>query len=273
MLLLVGLGNPGPRYAGNRHNIGFMALDEIVRRHGFSGWRKGFQGEVAEGRLGGEKVLALKPLTYMNESGRAVGEALRFYKLTPAAVTVLHDELDLAPGKVRVKLGGGAAGHNGLRSITQHIGPDFKRVRLGIGHPGRKEAVHGWVLSDFPKTDGDWLEPLLEALVRHAELLVAGEDGPFMSRVNQEVGPQKPKAEVIKPEPKAELTKQRPKAELTKQRPKAETTELKQPTKQAEPQLEKPEQVAAPESNPKRDGLLAQALKRALGQLGGKTKT
>lgn len=195
MLLLVGLGNPGARYAGNRHNIGFMALDEIVRRHGFTAWRRRFQGEVAEGRLGSEKVLALKPATYMNESGRAVGEALRFFKLDPADVVVLHDELDLAPGKVRVKTGGGAAGHNGLRSIGQHIGPDFKRVRLGIGHPGRKEAVHGWVLGDFAKADADWLERLLEAVARHAALLAAGEDGSFMSRVNQEVSPPKPKAE------------------------------------------------------------------------------
>lgn len=250
MLLLVGLGNPGPRYAGNRHNIGFMALDEIVRRHDFSNWRKGFQGDVAEGRLGGQKVLALKPLTYMNESGRSVGEALRFYKLTPESVIVLHDELDLAPGKLRVKLGGGAAGHNGLRSIAQHIGPDFKRVRLGIGHPGRKEAVHGWVLSDFAKADDAWLELLLDALVRHAELLVEGDDGPFMSRVNQEVNPPKAKRSASK----------------------AET----QPHKTAQPQANETAGHLAREmeSNAaeERESLLAQALKRALGQFGSKTK-
>lgn len=249
MLLLVGLGNPGPRYAGNRHNIGFMALDEIVRRHGFSAWRKGFHGEMAEGRLAGEKVLALKPQTYMNESGRAVGEALRFYKLAPGDVTVLHDELDLAPGKLRVKQGGGAAGHNGLRSITQHIGPDFKRVRLGIGHPGRKEAVHGWVLSDFAKADADWLERLLEALVRHAELLAAGQDGPFMSRVNQEVTPAKPK--VAKKAPAG--------------------TDAVQATDPPPPAEQQP--AAPPPARDKREGLLAQALKRAMGQLSSKTKT
>ena len=246
MLLLVGLGNPGPRYAGNRHNIGFMALDEIVRRHGFSAWRKGFQGEMAEGRLAGEKVLALKPQTFMNESGRAVGEALRFYKLSPGDVTVFHDELDLAPGKLRVKLGGGAAGHNGLRSIAQHIGPDFKRVRLGIGHPGRKEAVHGWVLSDFAKADADWMERLFEALGRHAELLVSGQDGPFMSRVNQEVAPPKPKAA---------------------KKVSAETGTV-QAVDAPPPAGQRP--AAA---DPKRESLLAQALKRAMGQLGGKTKT
>ena len=251
MLLLVGLGNPGPRYAGNRHNIGFMALDEIVRRHDFSGWRKGFQGEVAEGRLGGQKVLALKPLTYMNESGRSVGEALRFYKLTPDAVVVLHDELDLAPGKLRIKLGGGAAGHNGLRSIAQHIGPDFKRVRLGIGHPGRKEAVHGWVLSDFAKADDPWLELLLEALVRHAELLAKGDDGPFMSRVNQEVSPSKPK----KTAPKAESPAREP------DRPPSDSGT-------ANLALQKTSGATA-----KREGPLAQALKRALGQFGSKTKS
>jgi PTH1 family peptidyl-tRNA hydrolase len=195
VLLLVGLGNPGPRYAGNRHNVGFMALDAIVRGHDFSAWRQRFQGETAEGRLGRDKVLALKPMTYMNESGRAVGEAVRFFKLEPSQVVVLHDELDLAPGKVRVKVGGGHAGHNGLRSIAQHIGPDFKRVRLGIGHPGRKEAVHGWVLGDFAKADRDWLERLDDAMARHAGLLADGEDGTFMSRVNQDVSPPKPKAE------------------------------------------------------------------------------
>jgi PTH1 family peptidyl-tRNA hydrolase len=254
MLLLVGLGNPGARYAGNRHNIGFMALDEIVRRHGFSAWRQRFQGEVAEGRLGTEKVLALKPATYMNESGRAVGEAVRFFKLTPADVVVLHDELDLAPGKVRVKLGGGAAGHNGLRSIGQHIGPDFKRVRLGIGHPGRKEAVHGWVLGDFAKSDAEWLDRLREALARHAPLLAEGEDGSFMSRVNQEVSPPKPKADKT---PKGDRTaKGGP--------PDGEPSP-------AEAKVPSPEQ-ASDAPPPAADGSLAGALKRAFG-LGGKSDT
>ncbi|SMF46374.1 peptidyl-tRNA hydrolase [Tistlia consotensis] len=202
MLLLVGLGNPGPSYAGNRHNIGFIALDAIARRHGFGPWRRRFQGEVAEGQLAGEKVLALKPLTYMNESGRAVGEASRFYKIEPQDVIVLHDELDLAPGKVKVKAGGGAAGHNGLRSITSHIGPYFRRVRLGIGHPGHKDRVLGWVLSDFAKADAEWLERLTDAVAADAPLLAENSekaDGSFMSRVNQAVFPPKPR----KPKPAA----------------------------------------------------------------------
>lgn len=196
MLLLVGLGNPGPSYAGNRHNVGFVALDEIVRRHGFTPWRRRFQGEVAEGQLGGVKTLALKPLTYMNESGRAVGEACRFYKIEPQDVVVLHDELDLAPGKVKVKAGGGAAGHNGLRSIASHIGPYFRRVRLGIGHPGHKDRVHGWVLSDFAKADADWLQRLQEAVAAEAPLLAENSEkaeGSFMSKVNQAVFPPKPR--------------------------------------------------------------------------------
>jgi PTH1 family peptidyl-tRNA hydrolase len=245
VLLLVGLGNPGPRYAGNRHNIGFMALDEIVRRHGFSAWRQRFHGEVAEGRLGDEKALALKPMTYMNESGRAVGEAVRFFKLAPAEVVVLHDELDLAPGKVRVKLGGGAAGHNGLRSIAQHIGADFKRVRLGIGHPGRKEAVHGWVLGDFAKADAEWLDKLGDALAKNAPLLAAGEDGPFMSRVNQEVGPPKPKAE------------KKPKTA------KAEKGDAEAPA-EAPADRKVPSAEAASDADGG-DGSLASALKRAFG--------
>lgn len=188
MLLLVGLGNPGPRYADNRHNIGFMALDAIARRHGFSPWRRRFEGEVAEGTIGGERVLALKPMTFMNESGRAVGQAARFFKIEPAQVLVLHDELDLAPGKVKLKTGGGHAGHNGLRSIIDHIGPAFRRLRLGIGHPGHKDRVHAYVLSDFAKADRDWLERLIEAVGEQAGLLMTGEekaDGTFMSKVNQ----------------------------------------------------------------------------------------
>ena len=202
MLLLVGLGNPGPRHADNRHNIGFMALDRLVERHGVSPWRKRFQGEMAEGRLTGKgsggaaKVLALKPMTFMNESGRSVGEAMRFYKLAPADVVVFHDELDLAAGKVKVKLGGGVAGHNGLRSIASHIGPDYRRVRLGIGHPGHKEKVLGHVLGDFAKADQDWLDRLLDAVAAEADSLVpatAEADNLFMSKVNQAVFPQRPK--------------------------------------------------------------------------------
>jgi len=193
MLLLAGLGNPGPRYADNRHNIGFMAVDEIVRRHSFSPWRSRFQADCAEGRLGGEKVLALKPQTYMNESGRAVGEALRFFKLTPEDVIVIYDEIDLAPGKIRVKQGGGTGGHNGIRSIESHIGKDFWRVRLGVGHPGQKEMVHGHVLSDFAKADRVWVEKLLEAVAAEIPALAEGDAPRFMSRVSEVLNPPRPK--------------------------------------------------------------------------------
>lgn len=189
MHLLVGLGNPGSKYQGNRHNIGFMAVDGIVRRHGFSVWRKRFQGEVSEGVLDGEKVLVLKPMTYMNESGRSVGEAVRFYNIDPSDVIVLYDELDLEPGKVRVKLGGGAAGHNGIRSMSAHIGPHFVRVRLGIGHPGDKAMVQPHVLSDFAKADRTWLEPLLDSVADHIPLLVKGEEGTFQNRVHLALNP------------------------------------------------------------------------------------
>jgi PTH1 family peptidyl-tRNA hydrolase len=205
MFLIIGLGNPGPRYAENRHNIGFLALDEIVSRHGFSSWRQRFQGEMAEGTLGGDKVLALKPATFMNESGRSVGEALRFYKLAPEDVLVLHDELDLAPGKVKLKSGGGHAGHNGLRSIMAHIGPEFRRLRLGIGHPGHKDRVHGYVLSDFAKSEREGLARLLDSVAKEAQLLVRTDEksaGAFMSKVNQAVlppRPKRPKAQAAKP--------------------------------------------------------------------------
>ena len=183
MKLFVGLGNPGPAYAGHRHNVGFMAVDEIARAHGFGPWRGKFHGQVAEGRLGPEKVLLLKPQTYMNESGRSVGEAVRFYKLDPADVIVFHDELDLLPGKVRVKAGGGVAGHNGLRSITAHIGNDYVRVRIGIGHPGSKELVKNWVLQNFVKSDREWLEPLLGAIAKAAPDLAEGRNDKFQSFV------------------------------------------------------------------------------------------
>jgi PTH1 family peptidyl-tRNA hydrolase len=183
MLLLVGLGNPGARYAGNRHNIGFMAADLIVRRHGFSPWRKRFHGEAAEGTLDGEKVLVLKPQTFMNHSGQSVGEAMNFYKLPADDVVVLYDEIDLAPGKVKVKQGGGTAGHNGIRSIDAHIGPDFWRVRLGVGHPGDKARVHGYVLSDFAKAEEAWLEKLLHAVADAIPLMAKKQDGKFMTKV------------------------------------------------------------------------------------------
>ena len=183
MQLLVGLGNPGARYAANRHNIGFMALEAIARHHAAAAWRSRFQGRFSEITLGGEKCLLLCPETFMNNSGQSVGEALRFFKLEPSAVTVFYDELDLRPGKMKVKTGGGAAGHNGIRSMIAHIGPDFRRVRLGIGHPGRKELVMPWVLGDFAKADRDWLDPLLDALASELPLLVKGDEGSYMSRV------------------------------------------------------------------------------------------
>ncbi len=189
MFLIVGLGNPGTKYAGNRHNIGFMAVDEIVRRHGFSSWRKRFKGEVSEGTLGAEKVLVLKPLTFMNESGQSVGEAIRFLDLEPEKVIVIYDELDLEPGKVRVKLGGGAAGHNGIRSISSHISPYYVRVRLGIGHPGDKNLVYPHVLSDFAKSDKAWVEPLVEAVAEQAAYLIEGDYAKFQNKVHLALNP------------------------------------------------------------------------------------
>lgn len=201
MLLFVGLGNPGKDYAGNRHNIGFMAVDRIADDHGFGPERKQFQGVIREGRLGTEKVITLKPTTFMNESGRSVGEVLRFYKLNPEDVVVFHDELDLAPGKLRCKTGGGHAGHNGLRSIHAHIGAEYRRVRLGIGHPGHKSKVSGYVLHDFGKADRDWLDPLLTGMGRAAPMLAAGNEGRFMSDVAQDVQEASPKAPSPKPAP------------------------------------------------------------------------
>ncbi len=184
MLLLVGLGNPGARYAGNRHNIGFMVVDAIAKRHGIAPWRRRFQGLAAEGPLGGTRALLLLPGTYMNDSGRAVAEAAHFYKLGVSDIAVLHDEIDLAPGKVRVKTGGGTAGHNGLRSISAHVGNDYRRVRIGVGHPGAKDLVYGYVLSDFDKDERPWVEALCAAIAENADLLAKGEDASFQNRVH-----------------------------------------------------------------------------------------
>lgn len=189
MKLFVGLGNPGAEYARNRHNIGFMAVDRIAEDHGFAPWRSKFQGQMTEGRLGSEKVLLLKPETYMNRSGQSVGEAMRFYKLEPGDVTVFHDELDLAPFKCRVKSGGGHAGHNGLRSIHAHIGDAYDRVRLGVGHPGRKEMVSGYVLSDFAKQEGPWLDDLLRGISDGAPALADGDSAKFLNAVSLRVAP------------------------------------------------------------------------------------
>jgi peptidyl-tRNA hydrolase, PTH1 family len=184
MLLFVGLGNPGPQYAGNRHNIGFMAVQAVARRHNISPWRRKFQGVAVEGMLAGERVTLLLPGTFMNESGRAVQEAARFYKLEAGQVLVFHDEAELAPGKVRVKVGGGNAGHNGLRSISEHIGNDYRRVRLGVGHPGDKNLLERYVLQDFAKSELPWVQALCDIVAENAALLVDGKDASFQNKVH-----------------------------------------------------------------------------------------
>jgi peptidyl-tRNA hydrolase, PTH1 family len=185
MKLLVGLGNPGEKYAGNRHNVGFLAIDAVRARHGFSPWRKRFQGQSSEGDLDGERAVLLKPDTYMNESGRSVGEAVRYLKLGVGDVIVFHDELDLDPGRVKLKVGGGNAGHNGLRSISALVGNDYHRVRIGIGHPGHKDAVATFVLHDFAKADRAWLEPLLEAIADAAPALTTAKPELFLTKIAQ----------------------------------------------------------------------------------------
>jgi PTH1 family peptidyl-tRNA hydrolase len=184
MLLFVGLGNPGARHARNRHNIGFMAVGAIARRYAFAPSRARFQSRASEGQIGGERIVLIEPQTFMNDSGRAVHEAARFYKIPREDILVFHDELDLAPGKLRVKIGGGNAGHNGLRSITAHMGNDYKRVRLGIGHPGDKTLVHSYVLSDFGKSEEPWVEALCNATADQVPLLVKGDDAHFQSKVH-----------------------------------------------------------------------------------------
>lgn len=191
--LLVGLGNPGPKYADNRHNIGFMAVDAIARRFGFGAFRTRFHGEIAGGEFASCPVLALKPMTYMNDAGRSVAETIRFYKFPLSRVFVFHDELDLPAAKVRVKRGGGAAGHNGLRSIDARLGPDYWRVRLGIGHPGDKRRVLGHVLDDFDAADRQWLDPLLNAVAEHTPLLVSGDPAVFASKLALALNPPRPK--------------------------------------------------------------------------------
>lgn len=187
MLLIVGLGNPGAKHARQRHNVGFMAVDAIHRRHSFGPWRKRFHGEAAEGTLASEKCLLIKPQTYMNRSGQPVGEAAGFFKLVPDDILVIHDEVDLPPGKIRMKTGGGVAGHNGLKSIGAAIGSDFRRLRIGVGHPGAKERVPHYVLHDFAKADAVWLQPLLDAIADHAPLLAEGKDSTFANRLHEAV--------------------------------------------------------------------------------------
>jgi peptidyl-tRNA hydrolase, PTH1 family len=184
MLLFVGLGNPGSQHVGNRHNIGFMVVQAIAQQHRFPPWRRRFQGVATEGPIGSERVLLLLPGTYMNESGRAVGEAAHFYKLGLSEIVVFHDEIDLAPGKVRVKTGGGVAGHNGLRSISAHVGNDYRRVRIGVGHPGDKDLVHRHVLSDFAKSERDWVTALIDVIAENAGLLTAAQDASFQNKVH-----------------------------------------------------------------------------------------
>ena len=184
MLLFVGLGNPGARYAGNRHNIGFMAVEAIAKRHGFAPWRRRFQGVTTEGSLDGKKTLLLLPGTFMNESGRAVAEAANFYKIGLNGIVVLHDKLELPPGKVRIKTGGGNAGHNGLRSVSEHMGNDYKRMRIGIGHPGNKDLVHSYVLSDFAKAERAWVETLCDAIADNAGILAHDQDSSFQNKIH-----------------------------------------------------------------------------------------
>ena len=227
MRIFCGLGNPGAKYAANRHNIGFMALDHIAQDHSFSPWRARFQGLVSEGLLAGEKVVLLKPQTFMNLSGQSVGEALRFYKLQPDDLTVFHDELDLPPGKLRLKQGGGHAGHNGLRSIHGHIGETYGRVRMGIGHPGHKDAVAAFVLHDFAKLDAKWLDQLLAALSQSAAHLAKGDGGRFQTAVALLMAPPKPP-------PKPPSAPKAPKT-LTVSAPPAAVADL--PAAQAAPDL------------------------------------
>jgi len=184
MRLLAGLGNPGPQYAGNRHNVGFMVVDAIARRHNIGPWRRRFQGVAAEGPIGGERVILLKPETFMNESGRAVAEAAHFYKIDVGHIVVFHDEIDLPPAKVRVKTGGGIAGHNGLRSISSHVGNDYRRVRVGVGHPGARELVYPYVLGDFAKAERPWVEALCDIFADNAAMIARGEDAAFQNKVH-----------------------------------------------------------------------------------------
>ena len=236
MLIIVGLGNPGAEYKRHRHNVGFMAVDAIHRRHGFPPWRRRFQAEVSEGTLGGERTLLLKPQTFMNESGRAVGEAARFYKVEPEDIVVIHDEVDLPPGKIRMKTGGGTAGHNGLRSIAPAIGDGFRRLRIGVGHPGVKEMVPIHVLHDFAKSDAAWLDPLLDAIGDAAPLLAEGKDSTFANRLHEALG--------AKEEPKKKVRPER---------------ELPAPAESKSEPAERPAAEAPPE------GALARGLKRLFG--------
>lgn len=214
MKLFVGLGNPGSKYTQNRHNIGFRAVERIAHDHGFSPWKSKFQGQISEGRFGSDKIVLLKPETFMNLSGQSVGAAMQFFKLDPADVTVFHDELDLAPAKLRVKTGGGHAGHNGLRSLHQHIGPDYQRVRIGIGHPGHKDRVAGYVLHDFARADEGWIDDMLRGISDGIAELAKGDAGRFMNAVALKTVPPRP----AKPAPKPSKTSAAPEIKPIDQR-------------------------------------------------------
>jgi len=218
MLIIAGLGNPGGKYAANRHNIGFMAADEIVRRHSFSPWKNKFNAETSDGKLDGVKTLIIKPQTFMNESGQSVGEALRFYKEDIANLVVIYDELDLAPGKLRIKTGGGTGGHNGIKSIDAHCGKDYRRMRLGIGHPGAREKVTGHVLGDFAKADHEWLDPLLHSIAENAPLLASSKDSNFMNKVAMDTGQNK---DTGKPKPKPQSHIRQARTQKMKDQPKS----------------------------------------------------
>ncbi|MEM6939675.1 MAG: aminoacyl-tRNA hydrolase [Pseudomonadota bacterium] len=221
MKLIVGLGNPGAKYANNRHNIGFMALDRIAADHGFAGWKSKHQGSLVEGRLGDARVALLKPETFMNNSGQSLQAAVRFFKLEADDVIVLHDEIDLAPGKVKCKTGGGHAGHNGLRSIHAHLGPAYHRVRLGVGHPGHKDAVPGYVLRDFPKADADWLDDVLRGVSDGAPLLAAWDTAQFLNAVAQRVNPPRSGTGRKGPDSDAKAAKPTPDAKAPATEPKS----------------------------------------------------
>jgi PTH1 family peptidyl-tRNA hydrolase len=255
MKLIVGLGNPGKEYSRHRHNVGFMALERIAARHNLGPWKKRYRSLVAEGLIGGHRVMLLMPQTYMNESGQAVGEAQRWLKVAEDDIYVVHDEIDLAPGKIKVKAGGGNAGHNGLRSISAHIGNEYQRVRIGVGHPGAKEKVIGYVLHDFAKADQDWLEPMLDAIAESAGHLAAGDDARFLTDVTRRLQP----ARAPQPAKKEAAKKPEPVAAMADAAPAAPAT--------AKPSARAPGKTApapARAAQAQRGGTLADSLKRWL---------
>jgi PTH1 family peptidyl-tRNA hydrolase len=245
MKLFVGLGNPGSSYARHRHNVGFMALERIAAQHGLPPWRKRFHGLVTDGPIGGRRVMLLKPQTYMNDSGQAVGEAQRYLKIDEADIYVFHDEIDLAPSKLKVKTGGGNAGHNGLRSITAHVGNEYQRVRIGVGHPGSKDLVSGYVLHDFAKADQEWLEPMLDAMAEAAGRLAAGDQARFLTDVARRLQPERGGKDARAGEAGASARSDPPQAAATEPAPKSPHP--------------------AGERQAKRGGALAENLRRWLG--------